>query len=185
MAACCLCPDSRFRAMTSAGLEAVFLANREALLRFLRAHGAGDAAEDLLQELWIKVTAASSGPVAAPLAYLFRAANNLMIDRHRAQRQAAERDQAWTELGGGNAPHVSAEPAGDRRLIARQALGIVETALAELTPRAAAILRRHRIDGLSQKAIAAERGLSISTVESDLRQAYRALAAARARIDEA
>ncbi|HEY0324811.1 MAG TPA: RNA polymerase subunit sigma-70, partial [Allosphingosinicella sp.] len=36
--------------MAGGGLEAVFLTHRAALLRFLRARGAGDAAEDLLQE---------------------------------------------------------------------------------------------------------------------------------------
>jgi len=171
--------------MTLAGLEAVFLANRAALLRFLVAHGAGDAAEDLLHELWLKVSRASAGPIAAPLPYLFRAANNLMVDRHRAQRQAMQRDHDWTDIAGGTLPGGSDEPSSERRLIAREALGIAEAALARLTPRAAAIFRRHRVDGVPQKAIAAELGVSISTVESDLREAYRALNEARRRIDEA
>ena len=33
------------------GLSAIFMANRAALLRFLRARGAGDDAEDLLQDM--------------------------------------------------------------------------------------------------------------------------------------
>lgn len=171
--------------MTSAGLEAVLLANRAALLRFLAAHGAGDAAEDVLQELWIKVSAIPDGPIAAPLPYLFRAANNLMIDRHRARRQAADRDKAWSEVAGLATGEASDEPSGERRMIAREALAIVESVLADLPPRTATIFRRHRIDELPQKAIAADMGLSISTVESDLRQAYRALIEARRRIDEA
>jgi RNA polymerase sigma-70 factor (ECF subfamily) len=171
--------------MTLAGLEAVFLANRNALLRFLTAHGAGDAAEDLLQELWLKVSSARSGPIAAPMPYLYRAANNLMIDRHRAQRQAARRDHEWHDVIAAGAAGSSEEPSTERNLIAREALGIAEAALAGISPRAAAIFRRHRIDGAPQKAIAAEMGLSISTVESDLREAYRALIEARKRIDEA
>ena len=172
-------------AMTPAGLEAVFLANRAALLRFLVAHGAGDAAEDLLHELWMKVSTARVGPLAAPLSYLYRAANNLMIDRHRAERQAARRNEEWSDLAGATIRGTSDDPSSDRRLIAREALGIAEAALARISPRAAAILRCHRIDGLAQKAIAAEMGISISTVESDLREAYRALVEARRRIDEA
>jgi len=171
--------------MTLAGLEAVFLAHREALLRFLSAHGAGDAAEDLLHELWLKVSRVPSGPIAAPLPYLYRAANNLMVDRHRALRQAMQRDQDWSDVAGGTLPGGSDEPSSERRLIARQALGIAETALAGISPRAAAIFRRHRVDGVPQKSIAADMGISISTVESDLREAYRALAEARRRIDEA
>jgi RNA polymerase sigma factor (sigma-70 family) len=171
--------------MIPAGLEAVFLANRDRLLRFLLAHGAGDAAEDLLQELWIKISAAPSGPIASPLSYLYRAANNLMVDRHRAQRQQVQRDRDWSEVAGSTRPGMSDEPSGERRLLAREALGVAEAALAELSPRAAAIFRRHRIDGLAQKAIAAEMGLSLSTIEGDLREAYRALIQARKRIDEA
>src|SRR4051812_42918627 len=47
---------SRLTMTLENGLGAVLLANRDKLLRFLRAHGAGDAADDLLQELWIRVT---------------------------------------------------------------------------------------------------------------------------------
>ena len=171
--------------MTTAGLEAVFLANRPALLRFLIAHGAGDSAEDLLQELWIRLADAKAGPIASPLSYLYRAANNLMIDRHRAERQARRRNEEWSDAAGGTVAGTSDEPSSERRLIGREALAIAEEALARISPRAARTLRLHRIEGLAQKAIAAELGVSLSTVESDLRQAYAALIAARRRIDEA
>ena len=171
--------------MSSAGLEAVFLANREKLVRFLAAHGAGEAAEDLLHELWIKVSATPPGPVASPLSYLYRAANNLIIDRHRSVRQSNARERHWNDAHGSTMPGKSDEPSGERVLIARDALRVAETALAELTPRARTIFRRHRIEGVGQKQIAVEMGLSISTVESDLRAAYRALLEARKSIDEA
>lgn len=38
------------------GMDAVLLAHRAQLIRFLESHGAGDAAEDLFQELWMRVT---------------------------------------------------------------------------------------------------------------------------------
>ena len=66
------------------GLQIIFEENREQLLRYLRAHGAGDAAEDLLQELWLKIAAGTQGPIASPRSYLFRAATNLMIDLRRS-----------------------------------------------------------------------------------------------------
>jgi RNA polymerase sigma-70 factor (ECF subfamily) len=53
-----------------------------------------------------------------------------------------------------------------------------------LGQRAAAIFRRHRIDGVGQRDIAQEFGVSISTVESDLRRAYRAVIETRRRFDE-
>lgn len=170
--------------MEASGLEAVFLGNRERLLRFLQAHGAGDAAEDLLQELWLKIAAARAGPVAQPLSYLYRAANNLMLDRHRSLVQAAKREREWTEATGGAVLGQSDAPSSDRAMIAREDLSRAEAALAEIGPRAAAIFRRHRIDGVGQKEIAVEQGVSLSTVESDLRKAYRVLIDLRRSADE-
>ncbi len=166
------------------GLEAVLLANRPRLLRFLQAHGAGDAAEDLLQELWLKLSRTPTGPIANPLSYLYRAANNLMLDRHRSQRQARQRDQEWVEAGDAPAPGVAQAPPGERGLIAREQLVAVTAELAALGDRAATIFRRHRLDGISQRDIAAELGISLSTVESDLRRAYRAMIDLQRRFDE-
>ncbi len=170
--------------MTESGLEAVFIANRGRLLRFLRAHGAGDAAEDLLQELWLKLSRASTGPVAQPLSYLYRAANNLMLDRHRSQRQADRREQAWIEASDAPAPGVAVRADGESGMIAREQLQAVEAELAALGPRAATAFRRHRLDGVAQRDIAVELGVSLSTVESDLRRAYRALIDLQRRFDE-
>ncbi len=170
--------------MEANGLEAVFLANRATLLRFLAAQGAGDAAEDLLQELWLKLSTVQTGPIAQPLSYLYRAANNLMLDRYRSNQQAGKRDQAWTDATGATVPGQSDEPSGERALIAREQLRLAEAALAGLGDRAAAIFRRHRLDGIAQRDIAVEFGISLSTVESDLRRAYRVMIDLRKRIDE-
>lgn len=162
----------------SAALEDAFLVNRDALLRFLRARGAGDAAEDILHELWLRLAAAPVADVTAPLPYMMRAANRLMIDRFRSDRQAGARDDAWAALAaepGGASPAPSVE----RVIAARQALRSVESALANQGERVERVFRRHRVDGLSQRDVAAELGVSLSTVEADLRRAYRALAELR------
>ena len=169
---------------TPSGLEAAFLEHREKLLRFLAARGAGEAAEDVLHEVWLKISAADTGPIAAPLAYLYRAANTLMIDRYRSLRQADKRDKDWTEATGGAMLGVSDEPSPERRLIAQQQARMVAETLDALGERAAAIFRRHRIDGIQQRHVAEEFGVSLSTVESDLRSAYRALAELKERLDE-
>ncbi len=169
--------------MTEFGLKAVLLANREKLLRFLASHGAGDAAEDLLQELWIRVSTAPQGPVAQPLSYLYRAANNLMLDRYRSLQQAAKRDADWVSVATSGTGEAD-EPSAERPLIAREHLRLAEEALEALGSRAAAIFRRHRIDGVGQKVIARELNVSLSTVEADLRTAYRAMIDLRRRLDE-
>jgi len=168
-----------------AGLEAVFLANRAKLLGFLAARGAGDAAEDLLHELWLKDSSGTRGPIASPLSYLFRAADTLMIDRYRSQRQADKRDRDWSEASSGTEPGVADSPSVERALIARDEARRVAEALDGLGPRAAAIFRRHRVDGMPQRRVAEEMGVSLSTVESDLRTAYRVLVELKGRLDEA
>ena len=168
------------------GLEGAFLANRERLVRFVALRGAGEAAEDVVQEIWLKISGANTGPVAAPLAYLYRVANTLMIDRFRSQKQAARRDHEWSDLNAGGVAGVSDAPSVERNLAARDYLRLVEELLARLEPpRVAEVFRRHRIDGVPQKQVAAEFGVSLSTIESDLRTAYRALADLKERHDEA
>jgi RNA polymerase sigma-70 factor (ECF subfamily) len=166
------------------GLQAVLLGNREKLLRFLVARGAGDAAEDVFQELYLRVAIADAGPVAQPLSYLYRAANNLMVDRFRSRRQAELREQDWSDAAGPTLADRSDEPPADRQLIARETLAGVTEVLDGLGARAATIFRRHRIDGVQQRDIAREMGVSLSTVEADLRRAYRALLDYRRSLDE-
>lgn len=163
-----------------AGLEAVLLGNRERLLRFLRARGAGEDAEDLLQELWIKLGNAPGGPIADPVAYLFRAANNLMLDRRRSDLRSAARDHGWSELSSGSDAQA---PGGERLLIAREQLAATEKALEALGPRTAQIFRLFRLEGVSQRQIAGDLGLSLSAVEKHLQKAYRALIEIREKQD--
>ena len=169
--------------MAGGGLEAVFFTHRETLLRFLRARGAGDAAEDLLQELWLKASAGVSGPIADPLAYLYRVANNLMLDRRRGELRRERRDQDWTELTGGPVLGVSDAPSGEQVLIARERLAATEAALKELGERTELVFRRYRVEGASQRQIAGELGISLSAVEKHLQKAYRALVELRRRFD--
>jgi RNA polymerase sigma-70 factor (ECF subfamily) len=165
-------------------MDAVLLAHRAQLIRFLESHGAGDAAEDLFQELWMRVTQRPTGPVANPLAYLYRAANNLMVDRYRADRQAKVRDQAWTEARGGM-DEVAPDPNAEEVMIAREQLARMDAALSALGERVSRCFRRFRLDGIPQKQIAVELGVSLSTVEADLRRAYAALLVVRRQSDDA
>ena len=167
----------------ASGLSAIFLANRSALLRFLRARGAGDDAEDLLQDMWLKLEVKDLGPIADPLPYLYRAANNLMLDRYRSNTRRAKREQDWAEGAGG----VMADPAEDMAVDEQLILaGIVENAqevLRGLGSRVELVFRRFRIEGVGQRLIAEELGVSLTTVEKDLQKAYRALIALRQRLD--
>lgn len=155
------------------GLEAVFNEMRPALVRRAQAMGAGGDAEDVVQDVWLKLQSAD-GPVASPHAYLLRMVYTAVLDRKRGARRAAARDAEWSSPA--NLPRdgiASAE--AERRLMAVQLLAKVEARLSDLGDPAAAIFRRHRIDGLTQRRIAEEFGMGLSTVEKHLRRAYAAI----------
>lgn len=160
-------------------MEAVLLANREQLIRFLAARGAGDAAEDVFQELWVHIAGSHTGPVAHPLSYLYRAANNLMLDRYRSARATEMREKAWGEYDSDRV-----HPSIERSLISREELARVDATINMHGERAAAAFRYFRIEGISQREIAARLGISLSTVEADLRKVYAALAELKGQIDE-
>jgi RNA polymerase sigma-70 factor (ECF subfamily) len=163
-------------------LDGVMVAHRPALLRYLRARGAGEEAEDLLQELWLKVAALEDdGAIADPLPYLYRMAHNLMLDRRRAtrRRMARELDYGTPDPQGAAQEAVGTE----RALVARDSLRHIDAALAALGERTDYIFRRHRVEGVAQKQIAEELGITVSGVEKYLQKAYRAVLAARRRIE--
>ena len=171
-------------AMQHQGLQQLLEENRELLLRYLRAHGAGDAAEDLLQELWFKVASHAGGPIASPRNYLFRAATNLMIDYRRAEIRGRRREDEWSGLADLLGNSAANDPGPERGLDGQRKLAMVQRELESLSPRALAIFREHRLEGQTQREIAAQFAVSASTVESDLRQAYRLLDEIRRRLDE-
>ncbi|WP_114228376.1 MULTISPECIES: RNA polymerase sigma factor [Sphingomonas] len=153
----------------SAGLEAVFLAQRPLLLRMLTARlQSADDAEDVLQDLWLKLGQMSARPINAPAPFLFRAAANLATDRRIAASRRAARDVAWAD----HQPGPDDVPGIERTLLAREMLEQANQLIAKMPPRMAAALRLYRIEGLGQREIAEQLGVSVSAVEKLLRKAY-------------
>ena len=96
---------------TTSGLSAVFEANRHALRRFLMARRAlAEEADDILQELFVRIGNSRAGPIADPLAYLYRAADNLLLDlrRRRAAGTCVKR-HGW-RLATGPAKSMTSPP---------------------------------------------------------------------------
>lgn len=146
---------------------------RPALIRRALAMGAAGDAEDVVQDVWLKIRTAD-GPVASPHAYLLRIVYTAVLDRRRGARRAAAREASWASPANLAEDEVHAADA-ERRLIAAQTLQAVEARLIALGDPAAAIFRRHRIDGVTQRRIAEEFGMGLSTVEKHLRRAYAVL----------
>lgn len=157
----------------ASGLEAIFSEMRPALVRRAAAMGAAGDAEDVVQDVWLKLRSVD-GPVASPHAYLLRMVYTAVLDRRRGARRAAARDRVWSSPA--NLPDDGIEAAdAERRLIAIQTLQAVESRLTALGDPAAAIFRRHRIDGVTQRKLAEEFGMGLSTIEKHLRRAYAVL----------
>lgn len=173
----------------SSGLSAFVEQHRGELSRFL-ASRCGDAAlaEDLLQDLWIKASSQAPGPVANPRAYLFRMANNLMLDHLRARQRAMVRDREWIESdGAGSGPGSGeAEDRADPSLPADEAIAreqeaeLVRAAISQLPPGARGAFQLCRIEGRKLEEAAAILGISRSGVEKHLAVAMKNLRASLA-----
>lgn len=162
------------------GLAQLLETHRDELLRFLAARcGNTEFAEDLLQELWIKAAGQPLGPIANGRAYLFRMANNLMLDNVRLRRRAMTRDMAWSEAAGSaeTVPEDRPDPAppADEAIARMQEAEILARAIAELPPGARRALRLYRIEEMSQSEVAREMGISRSGVEKHLAVAMKHL----------
>lgn len=171
---------------TTAGLASVFMANRPALTRYVRARFRGDGdAEDIVQELWLKLSSRETGPVAEPLAYLYRMAENMVLDHRRSAVRRDNREREWTKgrIDGTLESPVDSQPDAERILLARDHLRRVDAVLDTLPERTAFAFRAVRIDGTPQKEIAAQMGVSLSAVEKHLQRAYRAVLAVQLRLD--
>jgi RNA polymerase sigma-70 factor (ECF subfamily) len=157
--------------MTESGLRAIFLAERPMFRRLLVARlGSAEEAEDVLQEVWLKIDQASR-PVAEPVGYLYRMAANLATDRRRSMMRREMREADWADAHPEAAGHYDME----RALMARERLAQVEAALATMPPRVATAFRLYRFEELPQKQIAAHMDISVSRVEQLLHDAYRRL----------
>ena len=120
----------------------------------------------------MKIRGGASGPIADPVAYLYRVANNLAIDRRRSLQRRQQRDHGWADM---RTTDSGWSPSAERVLLARDQLRMVDAALAGLGERTDRIFRRFRIEGATQERIAADMGISLSAVEKHLQKAYRAL----------
>jgi RNA polymerase sigma factor (sigma-70 family) len=152
------------------GLEAVYWAKRSALLRFVRARVSLDSAEDVLQDLWLKIKSVTR-PVEDPVGYLYRAADNLAISQHRSTLRARRRDDQW------EAARPRVDPGRfDDALAARQQIAEAERLLRQLGFRTLQTFIMFRVHGMPQRAIAKVLNVSLSTIEKDLQRSYRAIA---------
>lgn len=159
-------------------LLATYLERREDLKRYFTLRlGSAEAAEDLVQDIYFKVSGGVAGEIGNPAAFLYRLGSNLMLDRLKQQRRAQTRDRSWieahsTRLAG---EAVAEAPPADEAAASRQRLERMLAALEGLTPACRQAFRLHKLEGLSHAETAAAMGVSRSTIEKHISAALKHL----------
>ncbi len=150
-------------------LLACFIAERRNLARFLTGRtGCSATAEDLLQDAWFKLNRLQSGePVDNPRAYLHRMAANLAIDDARANARRLL-DPVEIEL----LLEVPDEaPNAEQTTSDQQQLQRLAEILEELPARRRELFLAARLEGQPHKVQAQRFGVSLRTVELEIRRA--------------
>ncbi|OHX18470.1 sigma-70 family RNA polymerase sigma factor [Chromobacterium sphagni] len=141
---------------------------RELLNFLVRATGSKSRAEDVAQDVYLKVLSHRASPSAAtravesPRALLYAAARNLLIDQHRRDSLRRHQDIADLEL----AAPSQWEP--ERRLADRQQAALLLQAIETLPPRCRQAFVLFKLEGLSQADIAVQMGISRNMVEKHI-----------------
>ncbi len=162
-------------------LLTTYLEKREMLLRLFSASLRDPVlAEDVIQDLYLKITTVNPDyEIENPTAFLFRMANNIHLNRLRASKSADMRERAWYDtyslISGGET--VDDAPSAEMQLSSRQQLGCLLEALKDLPEKTQTIFRLHKLEGVPQTEVAAQLGISISSVEKQLSAALKSLLA--------
>jgi RNA polymerase sigma-70 factor (ECF subfamily) len=123
--------------------------------------------DDLIQEAYSRIWTADPDTIARPRAYLFATLRNLILEQARhAQIVPMERMGEIDEL---RIP--SDEPGPERRVAARQELERLKRLIVALPEQCRRVFELRKIEGHSQRDVAAKMGISERTVEKHLAKA--------------
>ncbi|KHT01430.1 RNA polymerase sigma70 [Pectobacterium brasiliense] len=168
--------------MSESELRMLFNHYAERLERYLN-HKLRDpqAAADLVQESFLRLAQRleQQDDVDDKKAYLYKTANNLLLDHVRHQQRwqvAASVDDAEATLE----YLPDAAPQLDQTAIAQQELERLANVLATLPERTQLIFHLHRFEHMTQAQIAQQLEISLSTVEKHLAMTLHAMMTIRA-----
>ncbi|CAL76064.1 Putative sigma-70 factor, ECF subfamily [Bradyrhizobium sp. ORS 278] len=149
-------------------LRDLMLANYSVIDQQLtRRLGSADLASEVLQETYLKIESMhSTDEIKSPKAYLFRIALNIANDHRRAQARRLTTEEVDVLL---DIPDD--RPSPEREIEERSDIALLRRALADLPERRRQVLMLSRIEGLPHREIAQRMGVTVRTVESDLKQA--------------
>lgn len=159
----------------SSNVIGVFLRYRGALQRYLaRLVGSADLAEDLTQATFLRAFS-TANDARSPKSLLFTTAHHLAIDYHRRARVAAT--DAVADMEALATRDTAPDP--ENQLIARERLRALCVALEQLPPQQRRVFTLRKVYNLSHSEIAAELGITVSTVQKHLTLAIKTISHAR------
>ncbi|MEM6480779.1 MAG: RNA polymerase sigma factor [Pseudomonadota bacterium] len=124
-----------------------------------------DTAEELVQEAWIKVARNAKEASAAPKPYIWRIAKTLIIDHFRSEKRCLNQYEISEIFD--TATQITAEDI----VSARDDLRALERAIAELPKRRKEIFSASRLVGEKHQSIAKRFGVTVRTVEMEVKKA--------------
>jgi len=157
-----------------------YLAEHYAALksRIARLLGNRELADDALQDTWLRVNSRSDAddPVHSPTGYLLRMAVNIAVDIRRRQARAVSLDEVQELMD-------LADPAPGPEQVAedRSRLEALRRLIDRLPERQRDVVLCVHWEGLAHKEVAQRLGVSLRTVELDLKKAHDTLTARRDR----
>jgi len=159
-----------------------YVARRDLLVRyFVRVANDAALAEDIVQDLYLKIEAMDDGDGRAiedATAFLFRMAHNIHRNHIRTLDTGRRRDTAWQSLHRDGAEDAADDaPSAEDEISGRQQLAEFARALEELPERTQTIFRLHKLEGIPQALVASQLGISLSSVEKHLGAALKHLTA--------
>jgi RNA polymerase sigma factor (sigma-70 family) len=136
--------------------------------RLARHLGSTDAANDALQDTWLRLESREAiGAVQNPGAYLMRMAVNIAVDHqrsHSTKLSATELDELLEIPDAAPGPAETAE--------SRRELDALVAVMQQMPLRRQQILMMVRWEGLPQREVAERLGVSLRTIEQELKKAH-------------
>ncbi|MDV6331181.1 sigma-70 family RNA polymerase sigma factor [Asticcacaulis sp. 201] len=157
-------PDASSLTPPTQSFDALVVRYRAPLRGYFRRQGITDDAEDLVQEVFIRLAQAHARMHwDNPDGYVFTIASNILTDHRRkgSRRGAGQHDELTEDL---TAPGDTPE----RSLLNRDRLRQVVASLKTLHPNCYHSFILHRFENMPQAEIAKRLGLSVSTIEKHI-----------------
>jgi RNA polymerase sigma factor (sigma-70 family) len=149
-------------------LLATYLERRQDLVRYFRLRlRSEEAAEDLVQDIFVKITSMPAEGIENPAGFLFRLGTNLMLDQIKQRGRAGRRDAEWRDANttASGREEISESSPADVVVDARQRLAAIIEVVRDLPAPVQEAFRLHKLEGLTHAETAKAMNLSRSSVE--------------------